>query len=129
MTLNMDVNGFIGKTEAELRQNLAKVGIHATNKIKEKISTGQLYHRYGQKAVYYRGEDPSLPGQAPKLITGQLRASVTWEVTKDLTLRIGSNMPYALALELGTVNMAARPYIRSTIIEEQDRIKEILAGK
>lgn len=128
MEVKIDVGKFMEATRKEAVKKLHKAGMYLVGKIKQKISQGQPYVRYGQKAIYYRGLEPSSPGQPPKLITGQLRASIAYEVTDDLRLRVGSNLPYAAALEMGTRHMQPRPYLRSTVIENADKIKAILGG-
>ena len=46
--------------------------------------------------------------------TGRLRSSITHEV--DLfSGKVGSNVEYAAYVELGTVKMAARPYLRPAL--------------
>lgn len=48
--------------------------------------------------------------------TGALRDSIELDVDKaDLTVRIGSNLDYALAQELGTARIAAHPYLRPAL--------------
>lgn len=43
--------------------------------------------------------------------TGRLRSSITYEV-EDLTVRIGSDVEYAIYVEMGTRSQRARPYLR-----------------
>lgn len=53
--------------------------------------------------------------------TGALRDSITSEVDKDeLTARIGSDLDYALAVELGTARRAAKPYLRPALEKAKD---------
>lgn len=50
--------------------------------------------------------------------TGLLRSSITWRLDKDsrgLLAIIGSNVKYAPYLELGTIHMSARPYLRPAL--------------
>lgn len=50
--------------------------------------------------------------------TGRLRSSIAYEVGRDggdLVSRIGTNVHYARYLELGTVRMRARPYLRPAL--------------
>jgi len=50
--------------------------------------------------------------------TGRLRASITHELGsegRDLVARIGTNVDYALPVELGTIYMAARSMLRNAL--------------
>lgn len=63
--------------------------------------------------------------------TGRLRASITPEVRKTQTSWVGvvgSNVQYAPYVELGTVRMAARPYLQPAITENQREIFDILGN-
>lgn len=58
---------------------------------------------------------PSSPGQGPGVITGRLRASITWRAGEDAIspyVDVGSAVLYAPYLEFGTSKMAARPFLR-----------------
>jgi hypothetical protein len=61
---------------------------------------------------------PSAPGQGPGVVTGRLRASITWRIGRDYLspyVDIGSAVEYAPFLELGTGRMAARPFLRPAL--------------
>jgi HK97 gp10 family phage protein len=50
--------------------------------------------------------------------TGRLRSSITWEVARDgqgLVALIGTNVDYAIYVELGTRYMRAQPYLRPAL--------------
>lgn len=50
--------------------------------------------------------------------TGRLRASITTQVTVDQVgpvARIGSNVEYAIYVEMGTSRMEAQPYLRPAL--------------
>lgn len=69
-------------------------------------------------------------GEPPHKRTGRLRASMSHEVDKEaLTARVGSNVLYAKFLELGTVKMAARPFLRKAFNEHFDKLRAIMRGK
>ncbi len=53
----------------------------------------------------------SLPGQSPKMRTGELRNSIYTTKTSSGSIIVGSRAPYARALEYGTSTMAARPFL------------------
>lgn len=76
------------------------------------------------------GITPSDPGQQPHKDTGRLRASVSHEVDKaTLTGRVGTNVDYGKFLELGTVKMAARPWLRPALEKMRSTVIKILQGK
>lgn len=61
---------------------------------------------------------PSSPGQGPGVITGRLRASITWRPGSDDIspfVDVGTAVHYAPFLELGTRKMAARPFLRPAL--------------
>lgn len=89
-----------------------------------------------------RGNNPSLPGEPPKKVSGDLFRSIATKVARG-TGRfavygvVGSNLPYARRLELGFVGMdkagrrydqQPRPYLRPSIAENRDAIKRILGA-
>lgn len=59
--------------------------------------------------VYANGHVASAPGEAPAMDTGTLAASIQVEPTGATSAAVATNMDYAMHLEYGTVNMAARP--------------------
>lgn len=65
------------------------------------------------------GPPGSAPGQGPGVVTGRLRASITWRPGQDEEgpyVDIGSNVLYAPYLELGTSRMAARPFLQPALV-------------
>lgn len=76
------------------------------------------------------GPSPSAPGEPPGVVTGTLRRSYTHEVEKTphgIVGRVGTNMGYALPLELGTSKMAARPHIRPGLEKSRKGAAKILS--
>lgn len=122
---------YVSALEKQLGDNLERAAIHLTNAMKEKVNRAEPYQRYtGDKGIWYKGEEPSLPGEPPKKIRGDLQRSIAYEMSSDRkSVKVGSNLDYARYLELGTSKMEARPFIRSTLDEERDKINNILAGK
>lgn len=54
----------------------------------------------------------------PEVVTGRLRDSISWRLGQDaagLYADIGSNVQYAIFLELGTVNMIPYPFLRPAL--------------
>ena len=70
----------------------------------------------------------------PNVQTGTLRRSITIEVDKaQLIAYVGTNVHYAIYLELGTIKMYARPFLRpalwGSIPEIQQEFNRRFRGK
>ena len=107
--------------ESQETKRLKKAAIHFTNKAKQNISVK------GSKCGKKTG-NRSKPNEFPKLECGQLRNSMTYEVSK-LKAVAGTNVKHGKFLELGTSRMAPRPFLRPTLKAERGRIRKIIAGK
>jgi hypothetical protein len=83
--------------------------------------SGRTYRVPSSKRTY----TASAPGEAPAVRLGTLRQSIQVEFVAPCHRRVGTNMEYALGLELGTKRMAARPYLRPAL----DRVRQKYAGK
>lgn len=85
--------------------------------------------RGGRKGSRIYGAVRSKPGEPPRKQTGRLRASVTREIDEgDLTARVGTNVRYGKALELGSrKGLAPRPWLRRALAECQDKIMGFLS--
>lgn len=71
----------------------------------------------------------SRPGEYPRKQTGHLRRTITYEVDEaTMTARIGTNLLYGKFLELGTIRMKARPFLRKTLMAERGPVGRLLAG-
>lgn len=74
-------------------------------------------------------EGPSLPGDPPHADTGKLRQSIFWKMIDKSTAIVGSALKYAFWLELGTSDMAGRPFLVPALYRMRDTIARILGGK
>ena len=121
--LSVELRNWRGKDlEALAKLTMAKrleaAAILLQNEIKQDISEPSN-----------KGATPSAPGEPPHKDTGRLRASISREINaEELIARVGSNLAYAKFLELGTVKMAARPFLRKAFWEHMDKLKRILEG-
>lgn len=81
----------------------------------------------GSKGNRVEGAVRSKPGEPPRKQTGFLRNHVTSEVDDDTTAaRVGTNLPYGKALELGTKRgLLPRPWLRRALAECQDEITSL----
>jgi len=121
---------FIKETEKKLADNLYKAAVYLKGKVKEALNTtGNPYlASAGPSGRHYKNENPSEPGEAPHKMLGNLMRSIAHAMSEDgKTAYVGSNLEYALFLEVGTVKMAPRPFFRTTLTEEAETIKKIIA--
>lgn len=100
--------------------------------VQRKISVGQPVRR--TSGGHLVGEDPSAPGDPPKVVSSRLRTSIASDVTVgplEVVGKVGSNVPYARRLELGfsatdalgrNINQAERPYLRPALKENLPRL-------
>jgi hypothetical protein len=85
--------------------------------IKEPPKTGRIYVlRIGGKRIVHQA---SAPGEAPANLTGKLRASVNYNVSRANEIRFGAgsegDVEYAKTLELGDSRIKKRPYLLPSI--------------
>lgn len=57
--------------------------------------------------------------------TGRLRNSISHASTED-TAYVGTNVEYAIYVEMGTVNTKPQPYLRPAITEHKDTYRAIV---
>ncbi len=120
---------FLNSVERELAKNMERAAIHLKNQIKQNLNVENPYWRgKGAKGVWYHGTEPSQPGEFPRKIRGDLIRSIAHEM-EGTTAYVGSNLDYASFLELGTSKMAARPFLRATLDQEQEQIARIITGQ
>lgn len=63
------------------------------------------------------------PGDPPGIRTGNLRNSVASTKGENLRALIGSNIEYGLHLERGTSRMAARPWLKRSVLGARRRMQ------
>ena len=128
------------KIDAEMRRRLAASAIVVEDHAKVLISVagtsgGGKRDAQGKfiKGSYTKiryNANPSRPGEPPHRQTGHLRRSITHEVdATKLVSRAGTNVDYGRWLELGTVHVAARPWLRRALIEKRGEIRLILTKR
>ena len=61
--------------------------------------------------------------------TGNLRNSITHQQYDDHTEIIGTNVEYAPFVELGTVKMGARPYLRPAAENHAEEYKQVFQNE
>lgn len=132
-------------TEAQKR--LIAVGYELEGIIKRSMreGTGRIYGRH----------QASAPGEPPAPDTGRLRASISTNWTGSpmsrgivlgrakvedgvgrpgskrgmFTVVVGTNVEYANHLEMGTIKMAPRPFLRPAFDQVKNRVSKIMVMK
>jgi phage gpG-like protein len=131
-SLSVEWNGeaFAKGLSKEYAKNVELAAIHLKTRIKENLNQDQERKRWtGKRGVYYRGFDPSHPGQFPHKLRGDLQRSIAYEMSADKqTAYVGTAQNYGLFLEIGTTRMAARPWLAPTLQQESGKLAEIIRG-
>lgn len=99
-------------TDEPIAADLKRRGLQVQRVVKRSLKQAGTGRAYKRGSVIHIA---SAPGQPPATDTGRLAASITEQLSRDdygLVERIGSNVEYALPLEIGTRFMEARPYLR-----------------
>lgn len=103
----------------------------AENEVEKAITRGTIrVQREARRLVSrFPSPPPSLPGEPPHLDTGTLSRSIDMETfrvrrTREFVGRVGSNLKYARALELGYPpnNLDERPYLRPALDKHRRKI-------
>ena len=117
---------FLHLTESELAKNMTKAGIYFTSKVRGYLNVSQPYKRTSGGG--HIGLDPSLPGEFPKKLSGQLMRSITWKLDRQkMELTVGTNLKgYPSFLQLGTSIMKPRPWLTKSFDLEKDAIGRII---
>ena len=103
---------------------LGKAATEMETEIKKSITEGQK-----SGVVYPRGNKThtaSAPGQAPANDSGKLAGSVRYKKISDKEHEVKINAEYALALEVGTKNMEARPFIMPAVLKAKKKLYQAL---
>lgn len=119
---------FNKRLELQTLARMETACIFAEGQVKAALSqqgSGKMYKIEGKT------HQASAPGEAPTVLSGDLRASITHFVGKfggTITGIVSTNMEYAPKLEFGTRKMAPRPFMRGTIYAALPIIYRILKG-
>lgn len=68
----------------------------------------------------------SAPGEPPRYRTRDLLNSIQMIREGAAAVRVGTHLMYGLYLELGTAKMAARPWLRTSLVIMQDEIARLI---
>jgi len=119
----------IGATKDEMRPRVMMATIFVRDQIKRSINISN-----------HDGSSPSLEGEPPHKVTGDLQRSIASEVVdegEEIVGRVGTNSPYAPRLEYGfrgtdskgrSIQQGPRPFIRPGFNNNLAIIKRILTS-
>jgi hypothetical protein len=119
---------FVSDIKKELVKRFTKAGVVFTSKTRGYLNASQPYRR--TKSGKHIGLAPSLPGQFPRKLSGQLMRSITWKFdTTKMVLTVGANLKgYPSFLQTGTKHMKPRPWLSLAFDKEKSELKKILVG-
>jgi hypothetical protein len=130
---NLGINE-LNKLRVPAENAILRAMLHLENAVKRKLSgarSGRLY----RVSKTGRLHQASAPGEPPAVLFGKLRQSIThigptWEGF-HVSGEVGTNLEYAARLEYGGVDsrgvqILPRPYLAPTVLEEEDRLEQIL---
>jgi len=114
-----DIERGLDRVCEEIAETARQSMVHTTHKGEDARAT----FKRGRKAGQRKGRDkrPSADYNPPAVQVGTLKNSVQWARMGRLRRRVGSALPYALYLELGTRKMEPRPWLRPAIMKHTGR--------
>lgn len=119
-----NIESLKSKAEAEtaraVRATAQAIRNDAIISIKSHLSAGKVYTRGTVKHV------ASKPGSPPNQDRGTLTRNIRVTMNDDLTADVSSNAPYSAALEFGTSNIDARPFMTPAVEGQRVKHKERL---
>ena len=119
-----NIESLKSKAEAEtaraVRATAQAIRNDAIISVKSHLSAGKVYTRGTVKHV------ASKPGSPPNQDRGTLTRNIRVTMNDDLTADISSNAPYSEALEFGTSNIDARPFMTPAVEGQRVKHKERL---
>jgi phage gpG-like protein len=128
----------LNNTQRVLVRNMERAAMFVESAVIRSISVGQSVRR--TKGGHVVGLNPSRPGEAPHVLLGRLRQSITHKVmviAGQVRAFVGTNVIYAKRLELGyagkdrrgrNINQAPRPYLRPAVRNNRSAIKRLISG-
>jgi len=125
VSVSVKINNKIGQElEDKVLLALGKVATEFETDMKTEIE-------YGAKSgiTYQRGNNShtaSAPGQAPASDSGKLVGSIRYEKKSKTEHEVSINSEYALALEVGTSRMAARPFIQPALQKAKKKLMKAI---
>ena len=112
--------GVLADVNALVSQRLDRAAIMVQTEARQSIRAPKSGKTRGARAIR------SAPGEAPASQHALgLLTSVHRDAPSELTRRVGTNLDYGLFLEVGTRNMAARPWLVRALLKMKPRIQRL----
>ena len=92
----------------------------AVRSIAREPSSGNTYEKYNPRRTHVA----SAPGQPPNTDTGRLAGSIRAVMSGTPTAYVDALADYAVHLEFGTRNMAARPFMTLAVEAEREKYRK-----
>jgi len=131
-TIKWDLQKAQGAALLALERGITRATLLLESRVVDSINIGQPVKRL--KSGRLVGLDPSKPGEPPHVLYGRLKQSITHQVEvaeKEVIGRVGTNVEYARALELGFEGkgrkLAARPYLRPALEKNKTALMNAFA--
>jgi hypothetical protein len=71
-------------------------------------------------------QSPSLEGESPAVVTGNLANSIRLEPTSSGSYRVGTSLAYGRGLEFGTRRAGARPWLRPAVERVRQGVRQLV---
>lgn len=133
MAMAIQVTSNLPRTIQALKQTATARMVEATHAVRTQTletltgkRTGRRYRIPGSIRTYIA----SAPGEPPAQRLGELRQSIKTEVEgkgENIVGRVGTEKDSGAMLEVGTKNIAARPWLRVSFEKSEDRVREIFS--
>jgi len=134
------LSNFLKERGSTINDNIELAIKRCGEKIRSDIRYEMAHTALDTTKSYYtnnktKAHHPSLPGNPPAVDTGNLRESINYEVHKngkEVYGIVGSNQKdfnedYAVYTEYGTTKMAARPWLRPAMRQNNEFIRRTIA--
>jgi len=112
----------LAKYDKHLKQIIASGGQMVMNEAKQSIQ------QHGSSGVTYGNHTASAPGAPPNTDTGYLANNIYLVIDQDgRGAEVESRAEYSEALEFGTRNMLARPFLQPALESKRAKIRSMFA--
>lgn len=124
-----DAKAIVDEARKALVADMHRAGMLYVTEARKALNQAQPYRRY-RGGKWFRGLNPSLPGQMPKKLRGELQRSIAYEVKSEggnPVLYLGTNLRgHPAWLQLGTRRMAPRPWLTLVWQDIRQRVLALL---
>lgn len=108
--------------EGAVERFVVKAAGHIEGELKASMAEPKSGRRYGKHTA-------SAPGESPAIDSSNLTGSIAILQANSLEAKIGTPVEYAVYLEEGTSNMAARPLWERTARESLPTLEQMLQNE